>query len=141
MPHNTPEKRWEYDHRPEVVERRKMRNREYYRRNPQYFIERSSEYQRRNAKVVRERHRRWERLRKYGVDDQWVKCQTEMQGNRCAACEREFVKTPHVDHNHKTGRARGLLCARCNVAVGVIESELYPKLLTYLEKYEGSFDD
>ncbi len=38
-----------------------------------------------------------------------------------------------VDHCHKTGKVRGLLCFRCNTAIGQIEKEnLVSKLPTYL---------
>lgn len=49
---------------------------------------------------------------------------------------------PHIDHNHATNRVRGLLCVRCNVALGVVEST--PRWLSrtaaYLEKYAGAND-
>ncbi len=41
-----------------------------------------------------------------------------------------------VDHNHTTGQVRKLLCSGCNYRVGVIESDLYPKLLAYLKEHE-----
>ena len=47
--------------------------------------------------------------------DKMVKTQKGL----CAICkeERRLV----LDHNHKTKKARGLLCYRCNGVVGIIE--------------------
>jgi hypothetical protein len=50
----------------------------------------------------------------------------ESQQGRCAICDREELemRTPLVmDHNHKTGVIRGLLCHRCNLLVGLIEHD------------------
>lgn len=42
------------------------------------------------------------------------------QGGHCAICPREPTEKMRlsVDHNHKTGEVRGLLCWLCNVALG-----------------------
>lgn len=56
----------------------------------------------------------------------------ETQNGRCAICERELIKTCKgknclkgavavVDHNHKTGRIRGLLCYSCNMGIGMLQ--------------------
>lgn len=51
----------------------------------------------------------------------------EKQNNKCAICnEQETRKNPHsdgvlrlcIDHCHKTGKVRGLLCHSCNTALG-----------------------
>lgn len=41
------------------------------------------------------------------------------QNNRCALCNQEFKDSPQVDHCHKTGKIRGLLCRFCNQGLGM----------------------
>ena len=48
------------------------------------------------------------------------------QGAACAICRCEFQKTPDLDHDHVTGRPRGLLCSRCNRLVGKLEKGAHP---------------
>lgn len=44
------------------------------------------------------------------------------QDGKCAACKKEWHNSLYVDHDHKLGHVRGLLCAACNTAVGYLES-------------------
>jgi hypothetical protein len=45
-------------------------------------------------------------------------------GSTCAICgvRVDNPKSLHVDHDHKTGSIRGLICANCNAVVGMIEA-------------------
>lgn len=46
----------------------------------------------------------------------------EDQNDECAICGTSFLDTkPNIDHNHSTGKVRGLLCTDCNLAVGWYE--------------------
>lgn len=40
------------------------------------------------------------------------------QDGRCAICLIPFSGRAHIDHEHETGRIRGLLCRPCNVGLG-----------------------
>lgn len=48
----------------------------------------------------------------------------ERQDGRCVICSTIMTK-PYVDHDHLTGRVRGLLCQQCNTLVGWIECNLH----------------
>jgi hypothetical protein len=58
------------------------------------------------------------------------------QEYKCAICFREVNLV--VDHNHLTGEVRGLLCGRCNRALGMLEDNpvLAENLAEYLRKRE-----
>lgn len=58
-------------------------------------------------------------LKRYGIsasDYLWV---LDVQGGVCAICKRPPKgKRLAVDHDHKTGKVRGLLCSKCNTLLG-----------------------
>lgn len=64
----------------------------------------------------------------------------EKHGNQCAICKKPrsaFKKNLSVDHSHKTGRIRGLLCYRCNkFMVGRNTIETARQILNYLVQYD-----
>lgn len=63
----------------------------------------------------------------------------QIQGGKCAVCGEPFNKTPHADHCHDTGVARGLLCSLCNSFEGRLRrlklspSEFAERLQRYLD--------
>ena len=74
----------------------------------------------------------------YGIDlDNYNKL-FELQNGRCAICLSDKVlgqgKFLHVDHDHKTGKVRGLLCNSCNFGLGSFKDnpEFLKKAIEYL---------
>lgn len=63
----------------------------------------------------------------------------KLQNGCCAICNKhsdEFGKNHAVDHDHKTGKIRGLLCLHCNTALGHLREDLniISKAYEYLVK-------
>lgn len=56
-------------------------------------------------------------------------------GGCCEICGRE--RALHIDHDHKTGDVRGLLCVSCNTAIGKLGDNVegVMKAVRYLSKY------
>jgi len=88
-----------------------------------------------------EEYRRWN-LRKYGLTPEDYDRMLEAQDGLCAVCRTNDLdrlgRRMHVDHCHNTGRVRGILCTRCNNAIGFAgeSAQRLRDLATYLE--EGS---
>ena len=61
------------------------------------------------------------------------------QNGRCAMCQQPPGKNRlALDHNHETGKIRGLLCCRCNLLVGQLEitlrdREFFNKAACYIQ--------
>jgi Recombination endonuclease VII len=55
------------------------------------------------------------------------------QGGLCAACKKN--PATQVDHDHKTGKVRGILCLNCNAALGALKDDprLVWEAIDYLE--------
>lgn len=61
------------------------------------------------------------------------------QEGMCAICEKhqkDIKRRLCVDHCHKTGKVRGLLCGRCNTAAGLLDEStgIMKKMIEYLKK-------
>jgi hypothetical protein len=62
----------------------------------------------------------------------------ERQEGKCAICGTEAPKYDKgrlvIDHNHATGKFRGLLCANCNSGLGFFQenAEFFNRALAYL---------
>ena len=59
----------------------------------------------------------------------------EERDGRCDICARIPAGRLHIDHNHATGKIRGLLCGTCNRGIGSLGDsvELLKAALRYLD--------
>ena len=62
------------------------------------------------------------------------------QNYQCKICFSKFMdnkrKSLCVDHNHKTGEVRGLLCGTCNIVLGLVKEDQV-RLLRSIQYLKG----
>ena len=81
-----------------------------------------------------ELQRRYIREREYGLTVEDVDRMLAEQRGRCPICRTPITsETLDVDHDHATGKVRGLLCGRCNVAIGQLKDD--PKVIRSAIRY------
>lgn len=83
-------------------------------------------YNARNAKKIRAARL----LKTYGITESDYETLLASQGGLCPIGGHPLVK-PVVDHDHDTGKVRGILCALCNASIGGLDTE--QKLLGAIE--------
>lgn len=84
----------------------------------------------------RKYHRNYAYQRKYGITIEEYEVILKTQDGHCLFCSANRSSTGKrlaVDHNHKTGKIRGLLCFKHNTVIGALEQQ--PGLLDSIVKY------
>jgi tetratricopeptide (TPR) repeat protein len=128
-----------YRENPENKEQIRQRKKAH-RENPENK-EQIRQYQKayRENPEVRERVRGSHRRRRYGLTEDQYRAMYEAQEGRCAnpGCRTPLDLLPalyvHVDHCHKSGKVRGILCHNCNKTLGYADDN--PKILRGLLRY------
>lgn len=123
---------------------RKQYKREWYAKTIAKRRELSAIYREKNREKLNERarvryhsHREEEldriRMRKYGISGEMFRELTKKQKGKCPICSRLLLKNPSVDHDHNSGKIRGLICNKCNLSIGNAGDS--PKILRALADY------
>jgi hypothetical protein len=76
------------------------------------------------------------RLWHYGITPEVYEAMLLRADGRCECCGGPFAGgVPQIEHNHQTGRVRGLVCHKCNRAIAVIED---PSLFASASRWVAS---
>lgn len=95
-----------------------------------------------SPKQIRNKSSDYNRLiqRKYGINIKQKNKILKNQNNRCAVCKSLFInnekcRSDHIDHCHKTGMVRGILCRSCNLGLGLFRdnTEFLETAIKYLK--------
>lgn len=106
--------------------RRAEYQRQYQLDNKAELLEKQRERSRLNYAANKPAHRARQkrtRLKRYGISEAQKVALLELQEYQCPICERFLAEqtVPSIDHCHVTGSVRGILCRRCNSALGLFE--------------------
>jgi hypothetical protein len=84
-------------------------------------------------------------LARYGISESEFNALAAAQDNRCAICSLQFDDSrksslPHIDHCHRAGKVRGLLCHHCNVLLGHAADSVQRlrQAIQYLERADAN---
>lgn len=113
-------------------------SRRFYAKNKASLRAKHHQHYAANAGHYRLRHRKNHIAAKYGITLERFNELLTAQDNLCAICQAEFGWTACVDHDHATGKVRGLLCRKCNLNLHAIEDGDYlKKARRYLQASEA----
>lgn len=89
------------------------------------------------------KHRRHNLKRNYGMTQSDYEAMVAAQNGECAICRRlpsgrgRYARLV-IDHDHETGAVRGLLCNKCNAAIGMLRDcvEVVQRAVAYLSAHK-----
>ena len=117
-------------------EKQKENSRNYYRNNRSKIRRVQRRYRVRTLEEEKARHRR-NGIKKYGITENDYLKMFEKQKGVCSICSKpQLTKRLYIDHNHTTGKIRGLLCENCNRGLGMFKDDknILLSAIGYLDK-------
>lgn len=105
------------------------------------YCKECANFRRHNNPAYAEARRRATLKNSYGITLEYYNKLLVEQEGKCKICKTTTpgnarCKNFNVDHDHETGKIRGLLCGPCNLKVGYVEKtpELLEQILLYIKK-------
>lgn len=118
----------------------KKLRRKRYKQDPEKYKERSRKYQKSHIQEKKE----YDLKRKFGITQEEYNKILKDQNSVCFLClnvetrkhKNTITQRLSIDHDHKTGKIRGLLCNNCNRGIGLLQdnSEILKRAVFYLER-------
>jgi len=131
---------------PEQRKRMNEKTKKWFKDHPKKMREFVAKYQDTNkykerTRMYLEKRRKIVKLLKYGITEETLEQAKKKQRNKCGICKIDIDESSrdfHIDHDHATGKFRGLLCFRCNLGLGLFKdnSMFLRKAVKYLKKNE-----
>ena len=111
-------------------EEHKVYSKKWHQKYKEEHNEQKRKYMQEHKEEMKESHYR----RTYGLSLQDIDEILIKQEHKCAICGKSLIETRRcIDHDHGTGKVRGILCVRCNSGLWSIEDGGYfNKAIEYL---------
>jgi len=102
-------------------------------------IEKNEKWHKENPEASLKSRRGTNRKLKYGITQDDFQKMLNDQKNKCKICKKFVDFGSAVDHDHKTGKIRGILCRKCNLGLGAAKdnTEILENMIKYLEIHEN----
>lgn len=122
----------------------KLKKKTYYQKNKAHITKRVKTYIKnsRVKQLISQRDRQRHLRLNYGLTLEDYSNMAKLHNHSCAICKKHqsnFKRLLSIDHCHKTGKIRGLLCNDCNVGIGRLGDDinLLNAAIDYLEKHNA----
>lgn len=117
------------------------RNSANNKKHPEEMRARTRKWQEKNPERADQIRFRARLKREFGMTPEEYDLLYTAQGGKCAICERhqtEFSRRLAVDHDHDSGKIRGLLCTSCNNMLGFAhdDKKRLRRAIEYMDSYE-----
>ena len=132
------QRRYRERNRERIRERNRLRARRRWKENREAIL--ASRHRPEARARLKVRQRRYQLKRRYGLTPEALEALLATQAHACAICRRPIDGGHvHVDHDHDTGRVRGLLCQGCNTGIGNLQESVGALLsaAAYLTRSSG----
>lgn len=139
--HKEERSKYQKEYRQKNKEKLDKNHKEYYRNNREILLKNSRD-RNLNSEVIK-RNRELKLIKSFGISNYQYEELLLKQKGLCGMCSKPesskhqsgTLRKLAVDHDHETGRIRGLLCSRCNNGIGLLgdKVEMLKKAINYLK--------
>ena len=133
---------WRSKNREKAREVSRRSNAKRRAENPEVIRAYQASYRERNREILRDK----ERERTFGITRHEYAEMFHWQNGGCAICSKPEtatrngkIKALSVDHDHESGKIRGLLCSDCNTGIGKLKEDrsIFISAIRYLDKHSN----
>jgi hypothetical protein len=121
------------------LEKNRLIAKRYREKNKEKIKERFKLYKLNNPEKIKLAYRKNALKKRYKLTIEEYNEMYRKQESKCGICgihENQLTKKLNIDHDHKTGKARELLCQKCNVALSYFENFDIKPFIEYLKKHK-----
>lgn len=118
----------------------KIKNADYYRTHREKLLKLQIQKQNSLTENGLPLHREIQIKKTYGLSGKEYKEMLDKCDSKCTICGNELIfnrRNTHIDHCHKTGKVRGILCTHCNRGLGGFKDniDILENAITYLKRF------
>lgn len=97
----------------------KKQHKDFYKKNKERIIAMHMKYYHKNKEKMMEYKKEYHIKATYNITFEQLDKMLIEQKHKCLICDKSLIETRRcIDHDHKTGKIRGILCIECNSMIG-----------------------
>jgi len=121
-------------------DKRNLYSKNYYKSNRESVLKKQKIYYELNKTEIINKNRNRYLKRKFGITIDDYNEMLTLQLSGCSICGKSINDNGNkldIDHDHKTGKVRGLLCKNCNKGIGLFYENIniLEGAINYIKKY------